>query len=266
MAVDDNAAADKITHEEIGIAVEAVSRAKQQLRRAGRRCVIAEMHRPVTQLGDLAGNVEIAPGLQNLVRGAHLFFPVPKFERRGNAKAADPAFLFRRQARQQAFEFNRHKIHDLLRGGKNIGLVHLAPHLSGEVKQDEIAGTPPDFQANGKRPVRIEREGNKRLANLAALRCFLDQQMVIFKLPDNHRNGLRRKPREPGDFGLGQAAMPADQGKGQAFIVKAHPVLRRATRQRWALAHNLPANRPIHRHACPPVWNLCKLPAGVLKF
>ena len=98
MAVDDNAAADKIAHEEIGIAVEAVALAKQELRRAGRRRVIAEMHRPVTQLGNLAGNVEVAPGLQNLMRGAHLFFPVPEFEGRGNAEAADSAFLFRRQA------------------------------------------------------------------------------------------------------------------------------------------------------------------------
>ena len=227
--------------------------AKGQFRRAGRRCVIAEMHRPVTQLGNLAGNVEIAPGLENLMRSANLFLPVPKFERRGNAEAAYPVFLFRREARQQALKFDRHKIHDFLRGGKNIGLVHLAPHFSGEVKQDEIAGTPPDFQANGKGPVRIEREGNKRLANLAALRRFLDQQIVVFKLPDNHRNGLGRKAREPGDFGLGQAAMPADQGKGQAFIVKAHTVLRGATGQGRALAQNLPANRPIHRHACPPV-------------
>jgi hypothetical protein len=64
--------------------------------------------------------------------------------------------------------------------------VHLAPHFSGEVKQDEIAGTPPDLQANAKGSVRIEREGNQRLPNLAALRRFLDQQIVIFKLPDNH--------------------------------------------------------------------------------
>ena len=111
----------------------------------------------------------------------------------------------------------------------------------------------PIFRPMEKAPSGLSEKGTSGWPTLPRCGVSLTSRLVSFKLPDNHRNGLRRKPGEPGDFGLGQAAMPADEREGQAFIVKAHAVLRGATGQRWALAQNLPANRPIHRHACLPV-------------
>ena len=89
MAIDDDAAANEIAHEKIGVGMKLVAPAKQQFSRAGRCCVVAEMHRPVAQLGNLADEVEITPGFQHLMGSAYCFFPIPQLKGSRNAKSAN---------------------------------------------------------------------------------------------------------------------------------------------------------------------------------
>ena len=108
-----------------------------------------------------------------------------------------------------------------------------------------------------KAPSGLSEKGTERLANLAALRRFLEQELVGLELPDDDRDGLRRKSGEPCDLGLGQAAVAADQRQRQALVVEAHPALVGAAGQASApLPKTCAATCPIHRHARPPVPNV----------
>ena len=99
-AVQHDAAADERADEEIHIVAIAVADAEGQLRRAGRGRVVAEIDRAGEGLGDLLPDIEAAPFLQHIVRGADFAFPVPDLEGGGDADAADARRLRRREVRR----------------------------------------------------------------------------------------------------------------------------------------------------------------------
>ena len=83
--------------------------------------------------------------------GAHLLFPVPQLEGRGDAEPGDPSRCAGDRSDSSSCKSGGDEIEQSLRRRIVIGLVHLAPHFTREIEQDEIAGAPARLSGRWKR-------------------------------------------------------------------------------------------------------------------
>ena len=101
-----------------------------------------------------------------------------------------------------------------------------------EVDEHDLEAAPPDLGAEEVGALGVERHRHERLADPAALRLPAAQQPVGLEVADDHRDRLRREPGHPRDLGLRQRPVAADEAEHQPLVLRPHPGLVRAPRQR----------------------------------
>ena len=78
-----------------------------------------------------------------------------------------------------------------IRVGKRVVERKPFAHLAHEIHQQHIEAAPADFYADKKRAIRVEHDGHRRLADLAALRRQFQYQRFVEQAVDDQRDGLR---------------------------------------------------------------------------
>ena len=147
------------------------------------------------QLGErlhIGLQVNLLPTLQHL-RGivAQQVRPFVHGQRGGeaNANRARPGRLAHQCAdlRQPLFNAGQHH------GRVRVGVMKLQPvaHLAGEVRRQHLQAAAANLQPQAESAVRIERQGHRRLADLAANAVLLDQQVIAFQPADDDGHRLR---------------------------------------------------------------------------
>src|SRR5690606_31261662 len=148
--------------------------------------------------------------------------PVPQLERCGNAQARDTLCLAAGQAASQFGHAFGDERKNARRRRVALRLMDFSANAADKIDQDQVGPPTADLETQGKYAVRLQREGDRRLADTAALGTFADHQAVALERAHDHADRLRRQARLPGNLSLGQAAVAAYLRKNQAFVIETH--------------------------------------------
>ena len=201
---------------------------------AGGGCVFGELDRQRRHRLHTLADVDAVPLVGLLRRHLEQILPAAQAQRRGNADAAQARQQFRPQphghAVQRRFDLAEYGVGD----GKRIGPRQALARLADEIDQQHVQDAPADLDADREGAIRIEHDRHRRLADLAAHRRALADQALPEQAVDDQGNPLRAQVGQPGQVGLGHAAVQAHRLQHHPLVELAHAHLVRAARlQPW---------------------------------
>ena len=108
----------------------------------------------------------------------------------------------------------------VVRVGKCISFAHVIQDLADEVDQQDIKTASADLDADGIRPVGIQRNRYRRLSYLPGhpTAALLAQKPLVQQAVHDHRNGLRGQTGLASNLGLGNAVCAANDLQYQTLV------------------------------------------------